>query len=262
MTAGTDPTELSAERLLRVVEEEGGALRELAAAGELSETVPNCPDWTVAQLVAHLTGVYRWAALVLGERRQTPPSRDERAKLNGSANTGPELVDDLAEAHTRLVAALRAAPADLDCWTMWPARSSRHYWIRRQAHETLIHRVDVHNARQRQLLGDVAVAEDVAADGVDEMVTGFANRFRTRLRSPVPATICLHATDVDRRWWIRLGADDAEFGRGPVTDPDRTEVHARSGELLLALWNRLGWSGLRVSGPDAPLRTWRDNARV
>ena len=41
-----------------------------------------------------------------------------------------------------LVAALAAAPDDLECWTFLPAPSPRAMWARRQAHETAIHRVD------------------------------------------------------------------------------------------------------------------------
>ena len=56
---------------------EGAALAD-AADGRLDRPVPTCPEWTVANLVAHLGGVYAWVGRVVaagGERvspRETP----------------------------------------------------------------------------------------------------------------------------------------------------------------------------------------------
>ena len=44
--------------------------------------MPGCPGWTVADLVAHLDGVYRWVCLIVGERRSERPPRHERAALD------------------------------------------------------------------------------------------------------------------------------------------------------------------------------------
>ena len=56
---------------------------------------------------------------------------------------------------------LRSAPADLDCFTFLPAESARHFWARRQAHETAIHRVDAENAAGGSGLG-LAIARELA----------------------------------------------------------------------------------------------------
>jgi hypothetical protein len=77
------------------------------------------------------------------------------------------------------------------------------------------------------------------------------------MRSAVSCTISLHATDVGRRWWIRLGPGEPDFGRGDAVAT--TEVVGRSGELLLLLWNRRGWDGLMLSGDEGPLRIWQSD---
>jgi uncharacterized protein (TIGR03083 family) len=246
--------------LLSVLDDEGNALLELAGAGDMTPPVPFCPGWTVQDLVAHLTTIYRWVALIVTERRPERPTPEERAALEPERE--PEaLLRGFAKAHRLVVDTLTAAPADLDCWTLWPATSSRDFWIRRQAHETLVHRIDVLNAMAGTTLDCADAPADLAADGVDEMVLGFAHRYRERLRSPVPATVALHATDTGQSWWIRIGQGDPEFGRGPSDDAG-TRISARAGELMLLLWNRRDAAGLAVTGPDEPLRLWRQSAHL
>jgi uncharacterized protein (TIGR03083 family) len=240
--------------LLQVLEDEGHALLKLARGAELTRPVPECPDWTAEDLVRHLTGVYRMVGLTVAERRRERPSRAELTGDDGDPMRA------LADAHARVVTLLRDAPDDLDCWTIWPAPNAREYWIRRQAHETLVHRADMQNAVSGTMLGCAEVEPEIAADGVDEMVTGFAQRYRGRLRSAVPYTISLSATDAGRHWWIRLGPGEPEFGRGEAAAT--TEVAARSSELLLLLWNRRSWEGLTVTGNEAPLRIWRSDAHL
>jgi uncharacterized protein (TIGR03083 family) len=214
--------------LVAVIEDEGRAMLDLAG-GDLTRPVPSCPGRTVAELVGHLTAVYRWVTLIVGERRFERPAASERAALDVPVLDGPALSRVFETAHTKVVETLRAAPTDLACWTMWPAASARDYWIRRQAHETLVHHVDLRTATVGSTLDCAHVSADIAADGVDgvdEMVTGFAGRYR----SPRPATIALHATDADYRWWIRLGLTEPEFGRGEVDDTDQT--------VLRGAWRR------------------------
>jgi uncharacterized protein (TIGR03083 family) len=253
---------MDAERLLRVLDDEGRSLAASADGADLSRPVWSCPGWTVGDLVAHLTAVYRWAALIVTESRTERPAPEERAALDVPERDAPTLLDAFTTAHLSLLTALRSAPDDLACWTMWPAADPRYYWIRRQAHETLVHRVDAGNALAGAEADCPGVDPEVAADGVDEMVMGFANRYRDRLRSAKPVTLALHATDADRRWWIRLGPGEPEFGRGGIDAPNATEVSARGGQLLLLLWNRRSWENLAVTGSDEPLRTWRHSAHV
>jgi uncharacterized protein (TIGR03083 family) len=245
--------------LLQVLQDEGAALLALADNADLRRPVLSCPGWTAQDVVCHLTAVYRWVTLIVTQQRTERPPVEERAALD---QVERDPISDLAAAHTRVVAALRDAPTRLHCWTMWPSDSSRHYWIRRQAHETLVHRIDIQDAVRHKTTTCADADALIAADGVDEMVTGFAQRFSRRLRAPAPTTLSLHAEDVDRQWWIRLGPGDPEFGRGPTDDPARTTVHARAGELLLLLWNRRGADTLNVSGPTEALRLWRQAAHL
>lgn len=258
---------LDSARLLGVLEQEALTLLELADGADLTRPVAACPGWSVADLVAHLTSVYRWADLIVRERRDARPSAEERAALDEDERGAPDPLRRLSDAHTRLVTDLRAAQDGMRCWTMWPAEDARHYWIRRQAHETLIHRVDVQLAVRGRGEGGPRPDPDVAADGVDELLMGFSRRFRGRLRAPKPHTAYFHATDTGDTWWMRIGPSEPEFGTGGPDDGThphgtRTDVRARADELLLLLWNRRERDGLEVTGPDAPLRVWRSDGHL
>jgi uncharacterized protein (TIGR03083 family) len=244
------------------LEDEARTLLALADGADLTRPVAACPGWSVADLLAHLTGVYRWADLIVRERREAPPSAEERAALNEGGHGEPDPLRTLSTAHARLVTDLRAAQDGMRCWTMWPAGDDRHYWIRRQAHETLIHRVDVQIAVSGGDGGGMGLDPAVATDGVDELLMGFTRRFRRRLRTPQSHTVRFHATDTGHSWWMRIGPSEPEFGTGMPDAPAGTEVHGRSHDLLLLLWNRRDTDGLTVTGPATPLQMWRSDAHI
>jgi hypothetical protein len=169
----------------------------------------------------------------------------------------------LLEAHAHLLGAFREAPSDLQCWTIWPDGPARDFWIRRQLHESVVHRVDAENLgrSEQATVGGDELETEPAADGVDEMVLGFSRRYAKRLRHPAPATLALHATDAARDWWVGLGPDEPVTGRGVASDASTT-VSGRAGELLLLLWNRRLASGLSVTGDESVLTTWREQAHL
>jgi uncharacterized protein (TIGR03083 family) len=254
--------DVSTDRLLRVIEDEGRAIAESADGADLTCPVSTCPGWSIADLIIHLATVYRWARVIVTERPERRPTLGEGARVSVPAGDWPALRDAFLTAHGELVDALRSAPPDMTCWTMWPAASARHYWVRRQAFETLVHGVDVARAVTGQAVDRPRVDPDIAADGVDELVMGFSVRYRDRLRTPEPVTVGLRATDADRGWWLRLGPAEPEFGRGEAADGDATVVRGPAGRLMLSLWNRRDWAGLDVTGSPEPLRMWRESARL
>lgn len=253
----------SADRFLDVLECEGLELAERGRRRGPGATIQACPGWTVNDLVGHVGWVYRWVASVVGERRSVPPSADERAALGDPDPSDPDGVRArLLEAHHRLVKLLRDAPVDLGCWTIWPGSTAREFWIRRMVHETVVHRIDAEDdGTAGTSLGRV-LNPVVAADGVDEMVCGFARRYSTWLRAESHVVLTLRSTDADGTWWIRMGPDEPTFGRGPA--PTRTAAHVEgtAGELLLLLWNRRTPDGLDVIGDPEVLEAWRRGSHL
>lgn len=257
-------TDFDAARYLDELEAEGQRILRLARTHGLAGEISMCPGWTMRELVSHLGFVYRWAATIVGEARSARPGPDEQATLHDpDPDDDQGVVDRLEQAFAQLVVTLRDAPPDLDCWTIWPVSTpSREFWIRRQVHETLVHRVDAECGAGIPDIGGGHLGAAIATDGVDEMVCGFAGRYRHNLRSEAPRTMWLRATDTGRSWWIALGPDEPAFGRGRPRATVDTEVHGRGGELLLLLWNRRTAEGLDVRGDRRTLDDWHRNAHL
>jgi uncharacterized protein (TIGR03083 family) len=253
---------LGDDERLAVLASEGALFAATARANDLAAPVPNCPGWTLRDLVAHLGLVHRWVTRVVREERGVGPGRAERRALEDPDPTdGSGLIERTLLAHADLVLALRTAGPELACWTVWPVSCARTFWIRRQLYETLVHRVDAQNSAAARLADGTEPAAHIATDGVDEMVCGFINRYAEHLRFDVAVSIALHATDTDRRWWIRLGPDAPTSGRGPTSSgPADAEVQANAGELFLMLWNRRTADGLHVRGDRSALEVWRRGA--
>ncbi|MFD9538487.1 maleylpyruvate isomerase family mycothiol-dependent enzyme [Streptomyces sp. NPDC060022] len=228
------------------------------AAGEAGPEapVPTCPGWQVRDLLRHTGMVHRWATAFVTEGHRTYVPDGGEPDLDGD-----ELLAWFTDGHALLVDALRTAPADLDCWAFLPAPSPLAFWARRQAHETRIHRVDAESARGGAL---TPVAAPYAVDGIDELLTGFHARPRSRVRSDTPRTMRLRALDADAVWTVRLSAEPPRTVRGAAAEAEQAdcEVSGTASELCLALWNRLPLSSLVVGGDQEVAALWTGHSGV
>ena len=247
----------------------GYAAEQLCAAASavgLTAEVPTCPGWTVGDVVAHLGMVHRWAtAHVTGDR-----AAQEASAAVATEAEGREAADPLAwlsEGAEALVAALRAAPADLEAFVFLKnAPSPRDFWARRQCHETTMHAVDVLSARLRRMptvteAAPMGVSPALALDGIDELLTGFVPRRSSRLRSEQPLRLAVRPTDADVVWVVEVGEEPPVTTRHTSSTPADADVtfSGTSAELYLGLWNR----GEELVADDAEvLRRWREAVRV
>jgi uncharacterized protein (TIGR03083 family) len=206
---------------------EGRLLADAAGRAGWDAPVPPCPDWTVRDLLTHVGGVHRWASAIVRDGLD-----GERAAQVGSVGSGPpdaELLDWYLAGSSELVAVLRAAPPDVDCFAFLPAPSPLAFWARRQAHETAIHRADAESAAG----AITAIDRELAQDGIEEMATGFARR---RRRFDRPGTsLALRATD-GASWLAVFGEDGVVVT--PDDGPADATVSGTSSDLYLWLWNR------------------------
>ncbi|MDB5057098.1 MAG: hypothetical protein JWO59_570 [Chloroflexi bacterium] len=230
---------------------EGDLLATTAAAAGLNAPIPTCPEWQMRDMLRHLGGVHKWAATIVGQRRTQPPGDKEESEMFTMWPDDATLVDSFREGHAELVRTLEAAEPDLVCWTFLSAPSPLAFWARRQAHETSIHRADAQSAG-----GAIAIfPQALAADGIDEILSGFASRPRGKLRADPPVSIQIHATDADRDWLVHVAPDRVEV-RNEHGAAD-CSVHGRASDLYLLLWNRQGPDGLEVHGDATLLDLWR-----
>lgn len=151
---------------------------------------------------------------------------------------------------------LLPAPEDLECFTFLPAPSPRLMWTRRQAHETAIHRADAEVAS-----GPItAYPPDFAADGIDELLTGFLARRGRGPRTDVAYTMRVDPDDVDAVWSLSVAPDSYVVAR--EHRPADVALSAPASDLYLLLRNRLDPSDVAVEGDDSLLGRWREGARV
>jgi uncharacterized protein (TIGR03083 family) len=221
-----------------------GAMAATLADAKGTEPVAACPGWTVADLADHLGSIHRWAASIVlsGERQRTPTPLHSRPLADWYAGTA-----------AALRAALPAVDPDEPCWNFSGLQQTAGFWHRRQTHETQVHLVDASDALGRQ----VAIDADLAADGVDEVLTIFLHRLAARGRQPVvDVPIVLLCTDIDRRWAIRPAPGP---GVGPVVSrsgvDDETAANASitgsAAALYLGLWRRRPHAELVIRGKPA-----------
>lgn len=253
---------------LAALRDAGTRLTSAAKRADFDAVVPSCPDWTVRDLVFHTSGVHRWAARHLREGLRSPGADVEPgADPHRDADRRPAddaLLDWFREGHAALLDAIAAAPADLACWSFLPAPSPRVFWARRQTHETTMHGVDIELAAD----GPMPVDPVVATDGINELLTGFVIRRSGTLRSEVPTTVAVHASDTGACWLLRISTDPVVTERmtdvpvtGAIGGADIT-LRGPAEDVYLALWNRRPLAVLDTIGDTTALRAWPELVRV
>jgi uncharacterized protein (TIGR03083 family) len=242
---------------------EGELLAKAAEAVPLDTPVPSCPGWRVRDLLAHLGFVHRWATGYVAGGLTEPADEPDEPELLRLAPGDETLAGWFREGHAALVAALSAARPDLRCWTFLPAPSPLAFWARRQAHETAIHRIDAQLAAGQT---PEPVPAGLAADGIDELLTGFGGR-NPRALSDSPATLAVRTTgDPAAAWTVTMGQEGSGVSRElvrPTATGRHCEVSGPAAALYLLLWNRDPVAGgIAISGAADVLTTWRDRLRV
>ncbi len=217
--------------------------------------VPTCPGWTLRELVLHQGEVHRWAAAVVAVGASKPSAVS--SELTEPLPTDSALATWLDEGITALLAALEQAEPELAAFTfLADAPAPRLFWARRQAHETGMHRVDAESAS-----GPITpFAARFAADGIDEMLTGFAPRPRTPLHNDPPVSMNVATTDAAGEWNITISPDPPVTVR--ATGTADCSVSGAASDVLQALWNRQDGHRLTVQGDASVLTNFCTSVRV
>jgi uncharacterized protein (TIGR03083 family) len=223
------------DRHLAGVREALDAFAASAATAGLAASVPTTPDWDVRRLVAHQGLVHRWAtATVLGERID-----DDAVEREGLEAEDP--VSWLRAGGDRLIEVIEVAPADLQAMVfLADAPAPREFWARRQCHETTIHAVDALAAAlgRYPVAADTWLERDLALDGIDELLTGFLPRPRSRLRTPEPTTVAVLPDDAVERWLVTVSDRPPRTQRGAGDEGADVVLRGSAVALYLTLWNR------------------------
>ena len=197
----------------------------------LAAPVPTCPGWTVRELVAHLGASHRATAAMLRGEQEPPVALPTGDPLEWLRDGTIELVEALT-------------------------RDPERFWARRACHQTTLRAVDALAAvfGRAPEAAETWIATDIAVDGIDEVLTGFATRPTSRLRSEQEAVLVAAPDDVPDWWLVRVGPHPAVAQRGTGPRPEVPlagwELGGSAVGLYLALWDRSArpmshgpWSG-------------------
>jgi uncharacterized protein (TIGR03083 family) len=234
---------------------DGELLATATEAADPDADVPTCPGWKIRDLVHHVGGIHRWATGYVADQR------GERVDLTLAEVVGTwpddlDLVPWFRAGHARLVETLETSDPAVACWSFLPAPSPLAFWARRQAHETAIHRVDAETA-----VGNTTPCDpSFAADGIDELLFGFAARPRRDIPTTSQRTMALRAPDAGRSWLVRIGPDRVEsLSEAGEADCD---ISAAASDLYMLLWNRCAVDGLAITGDRSVLGLWQETIRI
>jgi uncharacterized protein (TIGR03083 family) len=257
--------QLSSDRLNHALEAGAGALAAIVSQHDQSLPVPTCPDWTLRQLATHVGRAHRWAAEITRTRsaeaigfRQVPDGRfpDDTAEQDVWLRTGAQ----------RLVGAVREAGRDV-VWS-FTGLVPAGFWLRRMAHETLVHLADAQLAAGQD--PEPGIVPALAADAIDEWLRlmsgplgGDSDPRADALAAG--AALHVHATDdgLDGQgeWLVRHGPDGVtvESGHGKAD----AALSGPAGSLLLVLMRRRPATApeVTVSGDASVLSGWLDRTR-
>jgi uncharacterized protein (TIGR03083 family) len=251
-------------RHLEILRAEGDLVASLPPE-HLGSTVPTLPDWTVERVVRHLVKLHHWVrgALALPEGGSigdvdvpSPPK-------------GPDCLPAYRESLDELLAHLATRDPSEPAIT-FAGTDTVGWWMRRQAQELSVHRVDAHDAIAAAGGPEPApLAVDGAADGIDEWASFFlAVRFGQRFGDLPPVlegrSVHIHGTDdpapPDGAEWL-LRFDEGAVAVERTHAKGDVALRGTATDLLLALWRRRPLDVLDVIGDRQVAEDLLDAAR-
>lgn len=214
----------------------------------LAAPVPSCPEWTVLDLVHHVSKIYLTVRSHVS-RGVTSRPEDHPARELGELPTGAAAVQWWTDEYEALLELFDTLDPQLAAWNWAPQSKQASFWFRRMAHETAVHRWDAQTAVGRVEPIETALAADTVAEVLDSWLPA------GRRRGPADRTgvVQLVATDAEQEWFVRLrneGVALLDTATWLDHDDHHTRVLARgtASDLALALWGRVPFDVLEIAG--------------
>lgn len=250
-------------RHLELLRLEGDRLAATSPDG-LNAAVPRVADMTVERVLRHTGKVHRWvcATLEAGPGAKAAPLE--------SLPKGPACIEAYAKALDEVIAALSKHDPNETAWT-FGGPGDVAFWIRRQAHEVTVHRVDVADAVHASGGAEpVRIEDDAALDGIDEWLNVFLQPYWSSRNTTPPAEVRgtyrllsnTAAWDLQINQTVTASLIASVIGEANVPDTIDCRATADPHDLLLALWRRRALDVLEVSGQTKLITALLDQVRI
>lgn len=242
---------MTPETFLTRLESDAARIRELAGQ-DLDAEVPACPGWTVRDVVLHTGSIYSHKVACM----RLPEGPQQESDWDHGPQAGRDLVEWFADRHAELVGELTARGPAAPSYTWYEQDQTVGFWFRRMAQETAVHRVDVEGAF------DVVspVADDLAADGIDEVLDWFLVHQAEDVGPDGPGRGTVAVRTGSQIWRVTLAADGVTLDREP--GPADAVASGEASELLLWLWGRRPDAAVQLEGDEALLAGLRARLAV
>jgi uncharacterized protein (TIGR03083 family) len=236
---------------LSIIDSESRRLAEVLSGVAPDGRCTTCPDWTVSDLLWHLTEVHFFWAGILGRDVR---SEADLPAVESAKPARPEALADLLSLRAQATAALLHELANRDdtepCWSWWPPDQTVGFTRRMQTYEATMHRVD---AELTAGLPVNPIAKDVAAGAIDHSVDVMWGWKPGAATYGATCVVEFVASDTGQRWLVEVGSwtTPGDDGNGPMAtraaagEPTAT-VTAPVVDLALWAWTR--GAGAQVSG--------------
>ena len=242
---------------LEFLRDESDRLVAVAEDADPSREVPACPGWSVADVVDHVGGLYRWAEAhirTLSDRRIRARELELEKPEDPLAHGGW-----VRDGMTLLIETARAADPDAAVWA-WGSDRHVRFWPRRMLFETVIHRADLELA----LGWDPDIAPDIATDGVDEFLDNLphAAYFAPAVQDlrGNGETMRWRASDPETTWAVHLTMDGFIWTHDDAEGVEAA-VDGAAAQVLLDIYGR-PVPGLTTTGDAALLARWRTGSAL
>jgi uncharacterized protein (TIGR03083 family) len=255
-------TDLNPERARQAIVEHTRRLAEAATAAGPGAAVPTTPEWTVADLVAHLGQTQHWVAEII-EHRITDPARLPTALAGVPADPGA-WQGWLSASAQRVADACSDDALDVPVFNAaGDERSGTRFWLTTMLNEAVVHGFDAAGAAGRPAGIDADVAAALITHHFSMLTSPTWEMQRPESAQALRGTgqtLQWLATDGAGAWFVERGPEGATWQSGN-READVT-VTGPAGSLLLTLTRRLPLdddAGISVDGDPDLARHWLGN---
>ena len=158
------------------------------------------------------------------------------------------------EGAAALLSALQECDPEAPAWNFTGVDTTMGFWVRRQAHETSIHRWDGQSAAG----ATTPIPSAVAVDGVDELFMLLGSQLpRVKPDAATDGSLHLHATDAEGEWTLRIDHGQVQVQTGHSKGD--AAIRGTASDLNLLVWGRrnpLTEAGYELFGDTAVIERY------